>query len=99
MFSVQVVSNENENLTITAKKISVDGHEGVFFDGKMLMFDVERDVSLSSNLVGKIDELIMRAHLKEVNCLYKQTMFLSHAQKPEVKISHARTILSPRLLN
>ena len=56
IFSAQVVSNENENLTITAeKKISVEGHEGVFFDGKMLRFDVQQDVNLSSTLVRKID--------------------------------------------
>ena len=83
MFSAQVVSNENENLTITSeKKISVEGHEGVFFDGKMLMFDVERDVSLSSSLVGKIDELRMRAHLNEIK-----------------SSSNARTLVSPRFLN
>ena len=83
MFSAQVVSNENENLTITAeKKISVEGHEGVFFDGKMLMFDVERDVKLSSSLVGKIDELSMRAHLNEIK-----------------SSSNARTLVSPRFLN
>lgn len=55
LVSHRVVSNENENLTITSeKKISVEGHEGVFFDGKMLMFDVERDVNLSSSLSKKI---------------------------------------------
>ena len=73
MFSAQVVSDENENLTIISeKKISVEGHEGVFFDGKMLMFDVERDVNLSSSLVGKIEELSMRAHLNEIKSSSKR---------------------------
>lgn len=49
LVSHRVVSNENENLTVAAEKeISVEGHEGVFFDGKMLRFHAEQDVSLLS---------------------------------------------------
>lgn len=46
----RVVSNENENLTVLSEKtISVEGHEGVLFDGKMLQFDAGRDVEISSS--------------------------------------------------
>ena len=49
---MQVVSNENQDLTVSSKKgISVEGHEGVFFDGKMLQFDAEQNVDISSSSV------------------------------------------------
>lgn len=51
-FPLQVVSNEDQNLTVTSEKtISVEGHEGLFFDGKMFHFDAEKDVDISSTLV------------------------------------------------
>ena len=49
---LQVVSNENQNLTISSEKtVSVEGHEGVYFDGKMLQFEAQQDVDISSSLV------------------------------------------------
>jgi len=33
------------------KSIAVEGHEGVFFDGKMLQFNAEQDVNIASSLV------------------------------------------------
>ena len=53
-FTFQVVSNEDQNLTVTSEKnISVDGHEGLHFDGKMFHFDADEDVVISSILVSK----------------------------------------------
>ena len=53
--SLQVVSNEDQNLTVSSEgKISVEGHEGMLFDGKMVQFDAEKDVDISSTLVTKI---------------------------------------------
>ena len=49
---LQVVSDENQNLSVSSeKRILIDGHEGVFFDGKMLQFEAEQDVAISSRLV------------------------------------------------
>lgn len=53
-FTLQVVSNEDQNLTVTSEKtISVEGHEGLHFDGKMFHFDADEDVDISSSLVRK----------------------------------------------
>ena len=35
------------------KTISVEGHEGLQFDGKMFHFDADEDVNILSNLVSK----------------------------------------------
>ena len=49
------MSNENENLTVSSEKtISVEGHEGVLFDGKMVQFDAGQDVEISSILVMQL---------------------------------------------
>lgn len=53
-FLSQVISNEEQNLTVTSEKtISVEGHEGMLFDGKMFQFDAEKDIDISSTLVTK----------------------------------------------
>lgn len=50
MVTHRVVSDENQDLTVSSKKgISVEGHEGVFFDGKMLQFDAKQNVNISSS--------------------------------------------------
>ena len=50
LIRMQVVSDENQNLTVTSEKaISVQGHEGVFFDGKMLQFIAKKNVDISSS--------------------------------------------------
>ena len=54
MLPWQVVSNEDQNLTVTSEQsISVEGHEGLMFDGKMFQFNVEKDVEISSTLVSE----------------------------------------------
>lgn len=49
----RVVSDENQNLTVTSEEaISVEGHEGVFFDGKTVQFIAKTDVDISSSQAG-----------------------------------------------
>lgn len=51
----RVVSNEDQNLTVSSDKtISVEGHEGLHFDGKMFNFDADEDVVISSSLSKEI---------------------------------------------
>ena len=46
------------------KTISVEGHEGLQFDGKMFHFDADEDVNILSNLVSKccLDILFSSCH-------------------------------------
>lgn len=47
----RVVSNEDQNLTLTSEKsISVEGHEGLVLDGKMTNFNADEDIEISSVL-------------------------------------------------
>ena len=51
-FVLQVISNEDQNLTVTSEKtISVEGHEGMLLDGKMFHFNAEEDIDISSTVV------------------------------------------------
>lgn len=50
------MSNEDQNLTVESDKtISVEGHEGLHFDGKMFHFDADEDVVISSSEVSNND--------------------------------------------
>ena len=52
MLFCQVVSNEDQSLTLTSEKsISVEGHEGLVLDGKMTNFNADEDIEISSVLV------------------------------------------------
>ena len=62
-FLSQVVSNEEQNLTVTSEKtISVEGHEGMLFDGKMFHFEAEEDVDISSTLVTRHYLIVLIAY-------------------------------------
>ena len=52
MLFCQVVSNEDQDLTLTSEQsISVEGHEGLVLDGKMTNFNADEDIEISSVLV------------------------------------------------
>lgn len=52
MLFCQVVSNEDQSLTLTSEQsISVEGHEGLVLDGKMTNFNADQDIEISSVLV------------------------------------------------
>lgn len=52
MLFCQVVSNEDQSLTLTSEQsISVEGHEGLVLDGKMTNFNADGDIEISSVLV------------------------------------------------
>ena len=52
MLFCQVVSNEDQSLTLTSEQsISVEGHEGLVLDGKMTNFNADEDIEISSVLV------------------------------------------------
>ena len=52
IFTVQVVSNENQNLTLTSENMAeVLGNEGIYLDGKMLTFSSRNDVTIASTNV------------------------------------------------